>query len=245
MDYDALVSGGLTAKSARIYLAGLSLGTTSIQELARKTNLKRPTVYLHMDELLSRGLFAKVSLNGKEYYRASPPQVLESQVRRHLVKLQNIMPKLRALQANTLGKPQVQVYEGKEGVERIYEELVNANSWRVWSNLGNTYKLLGNTFEKISQAVHEGGIGVKEIIEDTKESRRYSKLLAHICGPTYSGRVATVGGIENDTFIYGNCVAIFRLHEFNMFVVRIEDKTIADSMKAMFDMAWKSAKPLR
>jgi hypothetical protein len=30
-----------------------------------------------------------------------------------------------------------------------------------------------------------------------------------------------------------------------MFVVRIEDPTIADSMRAMFEMAWKTARPFK
>jgi|SRR3989344_4787836 len=245
MDTQFLVSAGMTEKAARIYLASLTLGTTSIQELARKTGLKRPTVYLHVDELHKRNLFEKVSLNKKEYYRAADPKVLEAQMKQHLSVLQTAIPKLTALQANMLGRPQVRIFEGEEGIKYVYEELKNANSWRVWSNLGDTYKLFGNIFENISQAVKDRGIGVREIIADNKESRRYSRLLAQICGPTYSGRLATAEGLENDTFVYGNCVAIFRLHEFNMFVVRIEDKTIADSMKALFDMAWKTAKSFK
>ncbi len=95
------------------------------------------------------------------------------------------------------------------------------------------------------EAVREHGIGAREIIADTKESRRYSKVIAKVSGPTYSARTATVEGIENDTIIYGNVVALFRLSGLNMFVVRIEDATIAETMRAVFEMAWKTAKPLK
>ncbi|MBI5456476.1 hypothetical protein HY969_01925 [Candidatus Kaiserbacteria bacterium] len=245
MDTKSLESVGLTEKAAKIYLAGLTLGTTTVQEIARKTGLKRPTVYLHLDELVRRNFFEKVSLNKKEYYRAADPRVLETQIKQRLSELQTIMPKLASLQANTLGRPQVQMFEGEEGIRRVYEEVKNSNNWRIWSNLSEIYTLFSDTYADISESVRRNGIGVREIIADTKESRRYSRLLSQVCGPTYTSRIATVAGLENDTFIYGNCVAIFRLHEFNMFVVRIEDKTIADSMKALFDMAWKSAKPFK
>ncbi len=242
MNTESLTSIGISEKAAKVYLAGLTLGTTSVQELSRKTRIKRSTVYLQLDELFERGLFERVVLNNKQYYRAVEPTAIEDQLKKSLSTLQAAMSDMMALPAMTPGKPQVRVFEGAEGVKRVYEEMQHANSWRVWSNLGKIYPLFGDTYEKITEAVRHYGIGVREITTDTKETRRYQRLLAKMAGPTYTVRFATVEGLENDTIIYGNVVAIFRIHEFNTFVVRIEDKTIADSMKAMFEMAWKSAK---
>ena len=64
-------------------------------------------------------------------------------------------------------------------------------------------------------------------------------------GPTYSARTATQEGLHDDAVVYDNVVALFRLQGLNVFVVRIEDPAIADSMRAMFDMAWKTARPFR
>ena len=245
MRTDLLASMGISEKAAKIYLTGLTLGTTSVQELARKTRIKRPTVYLQIDELLKRGLFEKVSLNNKQYYRPVEPQILETHVKKNLAALQDAMPELLALQTDTRGKPQVRILEGEDGIKQIYGEMKEASSWRIWSNLAKIYPLFGDTYAEISNAVRRNGIGVREIIADNKESRRYSRLLKEIAGPTYSARLATVEGLANDTIVYGNVVAIFRLHEFNMFVVRIEDQSIAESMKALFDMAWKATKAFK
>src|SRR3989344_5461710 len=132
---DVLASLNIADKAAKIYLAGLALGTTSVQELARKTGLKRPTVYLHIDELTKQGLFETVSLNNKRYYRAAEPEVLESRLKGNLLELQSALPGLALLRANTMGKPQVTTFEGEEGVKRVYEEMKKANSLRVWSNM--------------------------------------------------------------------------------------------------------------
>jgi len=236
---------GISEKSANTYLAGLALGTTSVQEIARKTGLKRPTVYLHIDELIQQGLFEIVPLNNKQYYRAVDPEVLEQRLKKNLSDLQSSMPELLASRANTMGKPQVTMLEGLEGVGRVYEEMKKANSWRVWSNLTSVYTPLHEIYLGLTEAVKENGIGVREIIADTKDAKRYSRFIARMCGPTYAAHVATVDGLANDTIVYGNVVALFRLHELNLFVVRIQDKTIADSMRALFDMAWKSARPFR
>jgi len=53
------------------------------------------------------------------------------------------------------------------------------------------------------------------------------------------------GPIFNDSFIYDNVVALFRIQQNNLFVVRIEDPTIAATMKTLFEMAWQSAKPFK
>lgn len=243
MDTKWLSSLGLEEKSAKIYLAGLSLGTTSVQELARKSGLKRPTVYVHLDELLKQGFFEHVAINYKRYYRAADPHLLEERLKRSLSVLQTELPKLVSLRASTIGRPEVQIFEGEEGMLRVYEEIKNANSICFWSNIGKTYMPFHNMYMEICEAIRESGAGAREIIADTKESKRYSRLLAKITGPTYRARIATVDGLENDTAVFGNIVVLFRLHGTNMFVVRIEDMSIAGTMRAMFDMAWKTARP--
>ncbi len=245
MDVKVLASLGVGEKSAKVYLAGLYLGTTSVQDLARKSGLKRPTVYLHLDDLVQQGLFEHVLLNNKKYYRAVEPTVLEERLKNSLEHLQDELPQLLALRADTMGRPQVQTFEGEEGIKQVYREMKKARSARFWSNIGQVYGPFHNTNMELAEAFKESGTGVREIFADNKESRRYSRLVAKVVGPTYSARTATVEGLHNDAVVYDDVVALFRLHGLNMFVVRIEDPTIADTMRAMFDMAWKTARPFR
>ncbi|MEK9154203.1 MAG: helix-turn-helix domain-containing protein [Patescibacteria group bacterium] len=245
MDTKNLIGLGVPEKVAKVYLAGLSLGTTSVQELARASGLKRPTVYLYVDDLVERGLFEIIPINKKRYYATVDPRVVEERLKKSLADFQSELPKLTAMRSDTLGKPQVRVFEGIGGVRQIYEELKRAHSLRFWSNISEVYTQLNESFAEVSEAVRANGTTAREIIADNKESRRYSRFTAKIAGPTYSARTATVGGLENDAVIFGNVVVLFRLQGLNIFAVRIEDKTIADSMKAMFDMAWKTARPFK
>jgi len=234
---------GLNEKAGKIYQAGLVLGTTSVQELARTSGLKRPTIYLHLDDLVAQGFFERVPLSKKTYYRAADPATLEAKLQKQLAVFHTELPKLSALRSDTLGKPHVRIIEGKEGVLSVYAEMKKANSLRFWSNVGAAYGPFHSEYMDLAETIRAQNITTKEIIADTKESKRYSRLLAKAAGPSYTARIATVDGIENDTGIFGNVVVLFRLHELNFFVVRIEDKTIADTMRAIFDMSWKVAKP--
>ncbi len=246
MDTKALAGMGVSQKAAQVYVAGVALGTTSVQELARKSGLKRPTVYLHIDELVKEGLFEVVSVHKKKYYRAAEPRVLEERLKKNLASLQAELPALAAMRADTMGRPQVQVFEGEEGVKSVYEEIKRARSARVWSNISIAQAApFHNDYMDLSEAVRKNAIGVREIIADSKEAKNYARLVAKVSGPSYSVRTATVEGLANDTIVYDNVVALFRLHGLNMFVVRIEDPTMADSMRAMFEMAWKTARPFR
>jgi len=239
MKLEPLTSAGMGEKSAKIYLAALTLGTTSVQEIARKTGLKRPTVYLHVDELMKQGLFEKVTVNNKQYYRAADPRLLEERLKRGLTALQSAMPEFDLLRSKIPGKPRVVVYEGEEGIKKVYQELKNASFFRIWSNIDSGNVPFHDTNMEVAETVRKKGIGVHEIITDTKGARRYARLVAKVAGPTYVTRMATLEGFSHDSIIYDDVVTLFRLSEYNMFVVRIEDKTIADSMKALFDMAWK------
>lgn len=242
MNYEAFKSIGLNEKAAKIYLSAVGLGATYVQEIALKTGLKRPTVYIQIDELIKQGLIEKIKIDKKNYYRAIDPKVVEAKVKNSLSELESLMPSIINDYQNVAGKPSVRFLQGIEGIRQIYDEVAEAQSIRVWSNVGKVQSNFYKEFNKLAEKVRENEIGVKEIIADTKESRKYAKTISRIAGPTYQMRLATVEGLENDTIIYGNTVAIFRLHELNMFVVRIEDKTIADSMRVIFDMAWKSGK---
>lgn len=236
---------GLDEKASRLYLAGLELGTTTIQELARVSRLKRPTVYLHIDALIKEGLFEIVSSGSKRLYRATEPSVVEERLKQNLQSFQADIPKLLEFQAQTLGKPQVQVFTGIENVRQLYREACMANSTRAWSNVGGVYAEFHDVYMEIAEAAKAKGAGFKEIVADTKESRRYARFISKLVGPTYIVRIATVEGFENDTLIYGNVVAIFRIQGHNVFAVRIEDPGIANTMRAVHEMSWKTAKSLR
>lgn len=245
MDFKIFEALGLNEKSSVLYLAGLTLGTTSVQELARKSGLKRPTVYLHMDELVKRGFFELVPINNKTYYRATDPHIFEDRLQGSLLVLQKELPKLAELRADTMGKPQVRIFEGQARVNELYTEMKTANTLRIWSNVGEIYGPSHDVWMDLCESIKENAINTREIIADTKASRRYGRLVAKVAGPTYAARTATVDGLENDAVIYGNVVALFRLSGLNIFVVRIEDKTIADSMRAIFEMAWRTARPFK
>lgn len=233
---------GITEKAGQVYNAALTLGTASVQDIARKAELKRPTVYVYLDELIKDGFVQKITIGKKEYYQAVSPKLLETRLEKNLNELKREMPQLEMIYAEGKGKPGVAVFEGEKGLNQIYEEMKQAKELIFWSDLSSVEALFPQEVQKINQATVENRIFTREIIANTPDAKASSRRWKVTAGDLYSSRLA-VGPVFNDNAIYGNVVAFFRLQQQNLFVVRIEDPTIAATMTTLFEMAWRSAKP--
>jgi len=241
MNAKLLTNIGISEKAAHVYLTALALGTASIQELANKTNFKRPTVYGYVEELTKQGLLEKSPLGKRDYYRARDPRLLETRAEQTAQAIRKIVPELEMLHASISGRPSITILEGEKGLRQVYKEMENANSLCFWSNLEMVERQFHDVFEKLATTINEQQIKTREIISNTPEAQKSSKKYAALAGRSYSAHLATTDGITNDSAIYGNVVALFRLHENNLFVIRIEDASIAQTFKALFDMAWKGS----
>ena len=64
---------GLKEKEVRIYLAGLELGPNTVQNIAQKAGVTRPTCYEIIQSLEERGLFSQEQRGKKRYFAAQSP----------------------------------------------------------------------------------------------------------------------------------------------------------------------------
>lgn len=243
MDLKILTSVGLSEKSAEIYLATLHLGVSSVQKIAEKAGIKRPTAYLHIQELLQEGLLQKVPLGKKEYYSAADPELLMERFRQNYKTFQSGFNELKNLYKGFEGKLKVRVLEGEKAMQEVYDQICKANQIYFIADLITFEKSFQKAFNRISSAIQKNEIRTREIIPNTEEARMSSKRYSAVAGRHYSSRIATNGPIYNDTAIYDQTLAFFRLNDFNLFVILIEEPTIVQTMKTMFDLAWLSSTP--
>ncbi|MDD5068326.1 MAG: helix-turn-helix domain-containing protein [Candidatus Pacebacteria bacterium] len=237
----ALQTLGLNEKQAKVYMATLALGTSSVKNISTKCELKRPTVYVYLEEMLKSGFIHKITIGKKEYYQALSPKAVENKLEENVSSFKKQIHELEILQQSEQGRPGVQVFEGEKGLFHIYEEMKKTRELIFWSDLSSVEKIFPDAYRKINQATIDNKIFTREILADTPDARASAKRWAVTAGENYSARLAS-GPVFNDSVIYDNVVCFFRLQEFNLFVVRIEDVTIATTMKTMFEMAWRSAK---
>jgi sugar-specific transcriptional regulator TrmB len=123
---------GLSDKEATIYLALLGVDSASVADISLKTKIKRPTVYVVMQQLLKKGLASETSTGRSVVYKAEPPERIETFVERQILNLKDKesvikehLSELKAMHKESGERPVVRFYEGKEGVLSAGEEIFN------------------------------------------------------------------------------------------------------------------------
>ncbi len=244
MKLETLERLGLSEKAAKVYLAALSLGTATIQDLAHKANIKRPTAYLHVEELLNEGLLKKFPSGKKEYFQAAAPETLKKRAEQQLATVEQLLPELQQLHATVKGRPRISILEGQKALRQIYKDITKANNIRFWSDLEVVETDFKDVFTDIAESINRNQIRCRELLRDTPETKKSSKQFAAIAGKTYSSRIATTQyPIYNDNVIYDDVVVLFSIYRYNLFAVQIHEPTIAATLKSLFDLAWESAEP--
>ncbi len=248
-----LLKIGLSENEAKVYLALLELGSATAEEIAKKADVKRPTTYVQLEGLRQMGLVttfekaAKKGGAGKTFFRAEDPEYLKKIVERDKEEvknqeqvLQKMMPELSRIFAFAGERPRVRFFEGMEGFKTAQDEFLKTiKSKEVFAitNMDNLLKFSPAHSEdyvprRVQRGIHSKIIYTSEqgaILKDSDQKMlRESKFIDIKKFP-----------FSCDVVIYDNNVQITALRAQPMAVI-IQDKDMADSIKALFDLLWQS-----
>lgn len=119
---EQLTQFGLDSKEATAYLSILELGGASIGKIAKKSGLKRTTLYDVLDSLKQQALVSSSRRGTKTLYYAENPRVIGEKLDEKKRALESMLPELLAI-ANAIDKkPKVRYYEGLEGIKDVYRD---------------------------------------------------------------------------------------------------------------------------
>lgn len=240
---------GLKDKEARVYFASLQLGQDTAYNIALKSGLKRPTVYFILERLLEKGFVSVKRTPKAAYFTAISPFKLLLKIDKQKDALEKALPELDQFYRAQSHKPNVQVYEGKEGIELIYYEMAeNVRKGKEVIYFGSTAHFLSEykpfldiwIKEMKNKSAHARELLVKEELEGYD----YLDKIRENNNPNHQIRFFPPGVkfTENDNIIFGNKLAIFSLKK-EVFVILIESENITESYRNMFEIAWKVSKP--
>ncbi|HCC83661.1 TPA: transcriptional regulator [Candidatus Uhrbacteria bacterium] len=126
-----LMELGLGLKEARVYLALLKEGPSSVRQMAAATGLNRGTVFDLLKALQVSGLARYYNEKTRQYFVASPPDKLKElaeertrAVARANTALDHLVPELESLYDNGDKHPAARMYEGQEGIRAILEDIL-------------------------------------------------------------------------------------------------------------------------
>lgn len=245
---ELLLSFGLSENEANVYLALLETGRGTVSQISRKARINRTTGYDVLDYLTQKGLARISGKEPKQEYVAESPDNLLILLAKRLkdteenIKIaQDYIPLLKSMHKID-DRPQVKFYEGKEGMEQVYEDtLTSSEKIRAYGNYDVMYQSMGDYFPAYYKRRAKKGINVIAIVPDsplareraTKDSEE-ARELAIVPKDKFD--------ITPDIEVYDNKVMIASWKD--KLGIIIESSEIADAMKKIFDLAWAEAKRL-
>jgi HTH-type transcriptional regulator, sugar sensing transcriptional regulator len=172
-----LIEVGLASKEARIYLAVLHLGKATIADVAKKSKVKRMTVYQHIDDLLQKNLVHKTAQGKRIFYVAESPEKIGKILDRKKKHFEKILPDLKSVFARSSHKPQIRFYEGIEGMRAIYDEMTKTSQTVYGTFSADKFYQVFNEHDnqKFFENLKANGAVIKDLVENTPFGKKYVK----------------------------------------------------------------------
>ena len=239
---------GFTDKEINIYLSLLEIGKGTVAEIARKAGINRPTGYHILAGLESKGLVKVSGKEPKQEFVALSPDKIENllleklkqdEERLHQARL--LIPELKSIH-NVLERPKVMFYEGKDGLQKVYEDtLTSHEAIRAYASVEDIQPTLPHYFPEYYKRRTQKGIPIRAIFPESPDARERASL------DSKEMRESLIVPSEKYGFhpeinIYDNKIMIASWRE--KLGIIIESAEIADAMKKIFELAWAEAKKL-
>lgn len=247
---------GLSQKEARVYMACLTLGPSTVQKIADFSGIKRVTTYVILESLQSLGLASQSSHGRKTYFSAEDPsnlrrlldkrdQELSEQKRR----LEDILPGLKSLETKPSDSPEVHFYNTKEGINSIFNSYMGegniaqgAEMMYGISNIDQVYAYfpefkaaLANP-ERTKKHIRSRFIYTSQdgpiLRESDKKSFRDSRYLPADKFP-----------LNADFNIIGDNIVMLSLVGDSPLGITIHSRELAAGMRAIFEAVWAASEP--
>lgn len=254
---EKLKRAGLSDKAATIYYALLERGGAYPSALAKEARINRSTVYKILLDLSVKGLVTEIKKGSKLFYQIEKPQKLLRYAKMNVERskemqgvAEDLLPELEGLYSLTSNKPKITYFEGKEGLLAVYEDHVRVEepyemvAWANTAHLGDFFPEDFFTFYKKEK--ERIGIPARGITPDTAKDEefiptQYAEISKKIW-PQVRHIPAAQFPFKSEITVYGtNKVSILNLENRNYSGVIIEDPTIHNMMRMMFELSWQGA----
>lgn len=238
---------GLSDKEAGIYLASLELGPAAVQDISHKAKINRATTYVMIESLSARGLISTFVRGKKRYYAPENPERLVSIIRMQQNELEEkqkefekALPLLYSLYNAEGAKPQIRYLEGLEGLKTVRQNFEQLE--------GEFVQIIAFDEALASKELEYG----RELHKNNLKNKRVPHRILAVMEKPDPEAVSNLGVGEwrivpskdfpthGDITIRGNHVFMFS-YRSSVLAVVIVSKEIAESLRTLFDLAWKGA----
>ena len=252
MDFELLKEIGLTRNEATIYLSLIQSNESTANEVSEKTGLHRSYVYDTLSKMANKGLVSYLKKSGIKYFKGVHPQKLLDINKERGEKIKDMLPDLLQLYKQEKPEYEIEIFEGKEGIkthnEILFSEILEKfpkEICQIGVKTGKDHHILKYHLNNIMKRAEKKGIIPR--IKKQKEIYRvlfdpYVKGTKRPVMEWSTYRFLPKGfDSKNKNFMIIDDYVTIESHEGKPFVIKIQNKEIADFFRQLFDELWKNA----
>lgn len=256
MNSDLLIRMGLTPAQAKTYLELVKAGSLTPPQLAKKIRESRTTAYMALGRLEEVGLAIKQAGVKKQTYEPASPSALEKFLADRQAELaqterayRDALPNLLSYYYTYCGKPGVRFFEGDDGLEKLYEDILRTRAEVDIVRTTADQQYFGNADDKTS------------VLARYMDSRAKLSIASKLLAPALPGPVAWAEVNDErlkrkvtwfppkaytspvEINVYGNKVSFISFGNETVGTI-IESPQIAEAMRQLYAMAQIGAQTL-
>jgi len=235
-----LTAATFTTTEAKVYLAGLELGTGSLLDIAKRSGVSKTSAFDALESLELQKLVHSTKRKGRVIYHVADAghvvDVLRSRVAEQAATIDDVvraLPLFSALCGDNC--PSTVICEGIEAVHGYFAHLE---------------KVQPATLDEISNPDDiYAWIDAKELLKARKSYKWIPKKARALyvgkpknINPKFSHRELNPawGTFRGNLAIYGNFVSVLTFTTRPITII-IESKPLADSLRLLFNVAWRAS----
>ncbi|MDO8183927.1 MAG: helix-turn-helix domain-containing protein [bacterium] len=243
---------GLSANQATIYALLLELGPLTARKLHQQSGIKRALAYKVLGELTTLKLIEQVKLPHKAahfvpLHPVKLKQLAERQEREAKdaqTALTAILPNLESQFNFALGAPGVSFYKGLEGLEKVYDDIINTKNDLLLfrSSYDNDQPALLELINKQIKRQVDAGVRTMAITPIDEDPPHW--LLDKDENNLVTRKMVPKGAflLESQIIVYGKKVVITSLKN-DLITTLINNPNISETFRVIFRLLWQLAEP--
>lgn len=235
-----LENSGFTGKEALVYLALLELGSGTVAQIAKKTDLKRPIIYVIIEGLMKRGYVNELPDRKVNAYQPVDPTIILRQLKDSAQNFAEMLPLLKTLSSKGIARPKLIYIDSKDGIWKIYQQMSSAKEAMFITSYEKIENHFPGSVEKwTSYLGKHSKLRHRHLVPENSQELELAKIFLAANQEIRSSQDILESVM--DLAIYDGKLAITSLGE-EPFAVVIESLEIADSMRPLFENLWSRGK---
>jgi len=239
---------GLTEGEAKVYMALLALGSSTVGHIIEKSGISASKVYNVLDRLINKGLASMIVQDKNKVFSATTTEKIldyldeeKQKIEKNKENAKKIIPLLNITKESAITKPVVELSKGRKGAEAFYDEVYDS------IKPGDNY--LATSGKRISIALQNYWFKQSKILSEKKVPQylAYEYLMWNKKDPNvhkrterkdYYPRVLDKKYTDLPTIvIIGNKTVISDLDdEGKLFTLLIRNKNMTDSFRKLLEI---------